>query len=547
MRNRRLRRRQGVRPASSSRGSAASNTAATTRRASPSTPGRRRRDRARRGQAREPRRGAARSSPLAGTTGHRPHALGHARPPQRGQRAPARRRQRRASSTTGSSRTTSRSGASSRRAASGSRSDTDTEIVAHLVDEALKSGREAPRRGGARRAEAGPRRVRDRRRLRRLARRDRRRARPISPLVIGIGDGEMLCGERHPGAPRAHARRRLPPRRRGRDPHARAAREITTLDGTPRRARAPKRIDWSPTQAEKGGYKHFMLKEIHEQPRAVEDTLRGRVDLAEGGRRRRGDRRHRRSSRKIDHARLLRRLRHELARGDGRALLDRAARAHPGARSRSAARCATASRSSAETDLVVAVSQSGETLDTLAAVKTAQGQGRAHPRRRQRPRQRHPAREPTARSTRTPARRSASRRPSASRRSSWRCSSSRSTSGGAAARSRRPRRTRILDALVAGAAADARRCSRRPRTMQGHRQAAHARARHALPRPRHGLPDRARGGAQAEGDLVHPRRGVRGGRDEARAHRAHRRGDAGRRRRARGTRTTRRRSRTCRR
>jgi glucosamine--fructose-6-phosphate aminotransferase (isomerizing) len=59
--------------------------------------------------------------------------------------------------------------------------------------------------------------------------------------------------------------------------HAARAPSITTLDGAPVE-RAPKRIDWSPTQAEKGGYKHFMLKEIHEQPRAVEDTLRGRVD-----------------------------------------------------------------------------------------------------------------------------------------------------------------------------------------------------------------------------------------------------------------------------
>ena len=92
--------------------------------------------------------------------------------------------------------------------------------------------------------------------------------------------------------------------------------------------RAPRRIDWSPTQAEKGGYKHFMLKEIHEQPRAVEDTLRGRVDLVEGdvvgeeiGITPRG--------REEDQARLLRRLRHELARGHGRPLLGRAARARP--------------------------------------------------------------------------------------------------------------------------------------------------------------------------------------------------------------------------
>jgi glucosamine--fructose-6-phosphate aminotransferase (isomerizing) len=47
-------------------------------------------------------------------------------------------------------------------------------------------------------------------------------------------------------------------------------------------ARAPKRITWDAVQAEKGGYRHFMLKEIHEQPRAVRDTLLGRIGLEEG-------------------------------------------------------------------------------------------------------------------------------------------------------------------------------------------------------------------------------------------------------------------------
>jgi glucosamine--fructose-6-phosphate aminotransferase (isomerizing) len=41
----------------------------------------------------------------------------------------------------------------------------------------------------------------------------------------------------------------------------------------------PTRVPWDPIMAEKGGYKHFMLKEIHEQPRAVRDTLLGRVSL----------------------------------------------------------------------------------------------------------------------------------------------------------------------------------------------------------------------------------------------------------------------------
>ena len=39
------------------------------------------------------------------------------------------------------------------------------------------------------------------------------------------------------------------------------------------------RLNWDPVQAEKGGYKHFMLKEIHEQPQAVQETFGGRVDF----------------------------------------------------------------------------------------------------------------------------------------------------------------------------------------------------------------------------------------------------------------------------
>ncbi|MFY9820680.1 MAG: glutamine--fructose-6-phosphate transaminase (isomerizing) [Thermoanaerobaculia bacterium] len=43
--------------------------------------------------------------------------------------------------------------------------------------------------------------------------------------------------------------------------------------------RAVQHLNWDPIQAEKGGYKHFMLKEIHEQPQAVQDTFAGRVDF----------------------------------------------------------------------------------------------------------------------------------------------------------------------------------------------------------------------------------------------------------------------------
>jgi glucosamine--fructose-6-phosphate aminotransferase (isomerizing) len=52
--------------------------------------------------------------------------------------------------------------------------------------------------------------------------------------------------------------------------------ELSTLDGEPVQ-RDPVRILWDPIMAEKGGYRHFMLKEIYEQPRAITDTFRGRI------------------------------------------------------------------------------------------------------------------------------------------------------------------------------------------------------------------------------------------------------------------------------
>src|SRR5919108_1725682 len=52
--------------------------------------------------------------------------------------------------------------------------------------------------------------------------------------------------------------------------------ELSTLDDQPVQ-RDPVRILWDPIMAEKGGYRHFMLKEMYEQPRAIADTFRGRV------------------------------------------------------------------------------------------------------------------------------------------------------------------------------------------------------------------------------------------------------------------------------
>jgi glutamine---fructose-6-phosphate transaminase (isomerizing) len=57
--------------------------------------------------------------------------------------------------------------------------------------------------------------------------------------------------------------------------------ELTDFDGRPV-ARKVQHVTWDPIQAEKGGFKHFMLKEIYEQPRAVRDTTLGRVSQNTG-------------------------------------------------------------------------------------------------------------------------------------------------------------------------------------------------------------------------------------------------------------------------
>src|SRR5439155_1576593 len=98
-----------------------------------------------------------------------------------------------------------------------------------------------------------------------------------SPLVIGKGEKETLCGSDIP-ALLAHTRDMIFLEDGDIAELTAGGARIETMDGRPA-ARPTKRIDWNPLQAEKGGFKHFMLKEIFEQPRAVEDTLRGRVLL----------------------------------------------------------------------------------------------------------------------------------------------------------------------------------------------------------------------------------------------------------------------------
>ena len=104
--------------------------------------------------------------------------------------------------------------------------------------------------------------------------------RRASPLVAGLGEGENFVASDIP-ALLAHTRRFVFLEDGDVAVCRRDRVEITDLDGVPV-VREVQTVQWSPAMAEKGGYKHFMLKEIFEQPRAIADTLTGKLNPVEG-------------------------------------------------------------------------------------------------------------------------------------------------------------------------------------------------------------------------------------------------------------------------
>ena len=128
-------------------------------------------------------------------------------------------------------------------------------------------------------------------------------------------------------------------------------------------------VSWDPVMAEKGGYRHFMIKEIHEQPRAIADTIRGRinpesgsvylneVDLPE----------------KIDRVVLIACGTSWHAALVGKFLIEGMAKLPVEVDIASEFRYRNPHLT--KNDLVIAISQSGETADTLAGVREAKDKG----------------------------------------------------------------------------------------------------------------------------------------------------------------------------
>ncbi|MBX6765718.1 MAG: glutamine--fructose-6-phosphate transaminase (isomerizing) [Actinomadura rubrobrunea] len=247
-------------------------------------------------------------------------------------------------------------------------SDTDTEVVAHLLEDEL------PRAGGDL-AEA----------MRRVCRRLEGAftlvavhaddpdvvvgARRNSPLVVGVGDGQNFLAS-DVAAFIAHTRDAI---ELGQDQVVELRRDgvtVTDFDGRPAETRSY-HVDWDVSAAEKGGYDYFMLKEIAEQPRAVADTLLGRIG-ADG-------------SLVLDEMRLTDEQLREI---DKIIIVACGTAYHAGLIAKYAIEhwaglpCEVELASEfryrdpilTRTTLVIAISQSGETMDTLMAVRHAREQ-----------------------------------------------------------------------------------------------------------------------------------------------------------------------------
>jgi len=157
-------------------------------------------------------------------------------------------------------------------------SETDTEVISHLINDLIEQGfpfEEAVRRAlhelkgsyalgimfeGEKKKLIG--------------------ARNESPLVVGLGEGELFIASDTP-AVLNYTRDFIFLDDGQMVVLSDGQVTVRVLSGDTIKPE-PRHLDWSPLMAEKGGYKHFMLKEIFEQPEAITNTIRGRVSQEKG-------------------------------------------------------------------------------------------------------------------------------------------------------------------------------------------------------------------------------------------------------------------------
>lgn len=151
------------------------------------------------------------------------------------------------------------------------RSETDSEVVAHLMEEVYDGDFEAAVRKVLERIEGSY-------SLLFLSRRDPDKlicTKKDNPLIVGLGDGENFIASDIP-AIISHTRRNYIIN----DGEIAVVKKdsiwVTNREGLPVTKKVFE-VNWNAEAAEKGGYEHFMLKEIHEQPKAVRDTVTSRI------------------------------------------------------------------------------------------------------------------------------------------------------------------------------------------------------------------------------------------------------------------------------
>jgi glucosamine--fructose-6-phosphate aminotransferase (isomerizing) len=160
-------------------------------------------------------------------------------------------------------------------------SETDTEVLAHLFEEEYdrlaQEGHEAPVLPEA--VRRGLKKVRGAYAIAAFCRDEPQvlvGARLFSPLIIGLGQGENYLASDIPAIMR-HTRRAMVVDDGEVVVLTPEGVTIRTLEGE-EMLREPLQITWNLESAEKGGYPHFYLKELHEQPEAIANILRGRLD-----------------------------------------------------------------------------------------------------------------------------------------------------------------------------------------------------------------------------------------------------------------------------